>query len=73
MTRPYSVEINCTTGEEAVIELTDTEIAQREADAVAALEQKALDDAAAVVKAADKAALLTRMGITAEEAKLLLS
>ena len=73
MTRPTRVEINCTTGVETIIELTDAEIAQREVDAAAWAVEQAAREAAAVVNAADKAALLTKLGITAEEAKLLLS
>lgn len=73
MTRPTRIEINCTTGEETIHELTDAEIAQREADATAYAAQKVLDDAEAVAKASEKAAVLARLGLTAEEAKLLLS
>jgi len=50
-------------------EMNDAEFAQYEADQAAATE-KAEADAA---KAAEKAALLERLGITADEAKLLLS
>ena len=41
MTRPTRVEINCETGEESIIELTDSEIAQMEADALAAEQARA--------------------------------
>jgi hypothetical protein len=40
MTNPTRIEINCTTGEESVVELTDAEIAQRESDAIAAAAQQ---------------------------------
>ena len=73
MTRPTRIEINCTTGVESIIELTDEEMEQREVDAAAHAIAQAEREAAAVVNAADKAALLTKLGITAEEAKLLLS
>ena len=49
-------------------EMNDTEFAQHEADQ-AALVARAEAEAA---KAAEKAALLTRLGITSDEAKLLL-
>ena len=66
------IEVNCATGEVSEIELTAEEVAQREADAVAYLEGKAKEEADAAAKAADKAALLERLGITEDEAKLLL-
>ena len=66
------IVVDCSTGEVSEIELTQEEVAQREADAIAAAEAKALEDADKVAKAADKAALLERLGITAEEAALLL-
>lgn len=64
--------VNCETGETLEVELTAEEIAQREADAKAAAEAKAAEDADKAAKAAEKAALLERLGITAEEATLLL-
>ena len=72
-TRPTRIEINCETGVETIHELTDAEIAQMEADRVAAEARKAEEDAAAEANATAKAALLDRLGITADEAKLLLS
>ena len=50
-------------------EMNDTEFAQYEADQVAAAE-RAVAEAA---KAAEKEALLARLGISADEAKLLLA
>ena len=50
-------------------EMNDAEFAQYEADQAAATEKAAAEAA----KAAEKAAILERLGITAEEAKLLLS
>ena len=73
MTRPTRLEINCETGEESIIELTDAEIAANEA---AAAEAAAAAHEAEVKAAADaeaKAALLAKLGITADEAKLLLA
>ena len=72
-TRPTRIEINCETGVESIHELTDAEIAQMEADRVAAEARKAEEDAQAEANATAKAALLDRLGITADEAKLLLS
>lgn len=73
MTRPTRIEVDCSTGAVTEIELTDAEIAQREADAEAFAAQKVLDDAAAVAKADAKTALLKKLGISQEEATLLLS
>jgi hypothetical protein len=70
MANPTRIEINCTTGEESIIELTDAEIAQMEADAQAAEARKAEEDAAAQVAADAKAsaqAKLAALGLTAEE------
>jgi len=63
--------VDCSTGLSTEVELTAEEVAQREADAVAYAEQKVLDDAADAKAATDKAALLAKLGITADEAKLL--
>jgi len=72
MTRPTRVEVNCTTGETSIIELTDAEIAQREADAAATETQRKADEKAAADKAAARAAILDRLGLTADEAAILL-
>ncbi len=75
MTRPTRIEINCTTGEESVVELTDAEIAQRESDAIAAAAQQ--EEAAqaatalAALKASAKAKLISGQPLTAEEADTL--
>jgi len=73
MTRPTRLEINCTTGEESIIELTDAEIAANEAAQVQAEADRLAAEAEAATKAEAKAALLTKLGITADEAKLLLA
>ena len=67
-----ALEVNCQTGEVIERELTADELAQREADAKAAADQKAADDADKAAKAVEKAALLDKLGITADEAALLL-
>jgi len=73
MTKPTKLVINCETKEQTEIELTDEEIAQLEADRAKAEADKAQAEADAEVKAEAKAELLERLGITAEEAALLLS
>ncbi len=65
--------VDCSTGESTVVPLTAEEIAQREADAAAWAEAEAAKEAEAVAKAAAKADLLAKLGITEDEAKLLLS
>jgi len=70
MTRPTRVEVNCTTGETSIIELTDAEIAQMEADAAAhAVAQAEADAAQAAVEAARASAneKLSALGLTTEE------
>jgi hypothetical protein len=66
------IVVDCSTGEVSEIELTAEEVAQRTADAKAFADAKAAEDADKAAKAADKAALLERLGITEEEAALLL-
>lgn len=76
MTRPTRIEANCTTGEVNIIELTDAEIAQGEADRASALTRKAEEDAArealATLKASAKAKLIAGQPLTAEEADTLI-
>lgn len=67
------IVVNCETGQVSEIELTAEEIAQREADAIAYAKAKADEEQLAAEKAEAKAALLERLGITADEAALLLS
>jgi hypothetical protein len=70
MPNPTRIEINCTTGVESIIELTDAEVAQMEADRVAAEARKAEEDAAAQVVVDAKAsaqAKLAALGLTADE------
>ncbi len=68
LTRPMVQEFNMETNEIIDREMTDAEFAQYEADQADQAAQAAADAA----KAAEKAALLERLGITADEAKLLL-
>lgn len=73
MPNPTRIEINCSTGEVLEIELTDAEVQQREDDRIAYEAAKAEEETAKALKAEAKAGLLERLGITAEEAELLLS
>ena len=73
MTKMTRIEIDCSTGIESIIELSEAEIAELTYQAELAAEKKAEQDAADAAKAEAKAALLDRLGITAEEAALLLA
>jgi hypothetical protein len=68
-TKPQIKIVNCTTGEEIVRDANPEEIAQIEIDASNA----AAKQTEAETKATAKAALLAQLGITEEQAKLLLS
>jgi hypothetical protein len=72
MPNPTRIEVNCTTGEVLEIELTDAEVAELAYQAELAADKKAEDDRIAAERAVAKAALLERLGITADEAALLL-
>lgn len=70
MTRPTRIEVNCETGVETVIELTDAEIAQMEADAAEAEARRAEEEAARAAAEEAKAsaqAKLAALGLTADE------
>jgi hypothetical protein len=67
------IVVDCSTGEVQEIALTEAELAEREAMAIAYAEQKAEEDADKADKAKAKKALLIKLGITAEEAQLLLA
>jgi hypothetical protein len=69
------IVVDCSTGEVSEIELTQEEVAQREADAAAYADAKALEEAEATAKAAAKASAegkLTALGLTADEVAALL-
>ena len=75
MDRPTRLEVNCTTGVQSVIELTDAEIAQMEIDRASAEADRAAREAEAEAKAAARAsaiAKLAALGLTAEEVSSLL-
>ena len=70
MTKPTKVEINCETGEETIIELTDAEIAQMEESRLAWEAEQVVREAEEAAKAQAKAAAeakLAALGLTAEE------
>ena len=67
-----AIEVNCATGEVIERPLTADEIAANEAAAAQAEADRLAAEAEAKVKAASKAALLEKLGITEDEAKLLL-
>jgi hypothetical protein len=66
--KPQIKIVNCTTGEEIIRDANAEELAQMELDAADAATKKAEIEA----KESARQALLTRLGITAEEAQLLL-
>jgi hypothetical protein len=69
MTTPQVKIVNAETGEEIIRDMNAEELAQHELDKAAAQAEKQ----AIATKATEKAALLTKLGITDDEAKLLLS
>ena len=70
MPNPTKVIVDCSTGVTTEVELTEEEVAQREADAAAYAAEQAEREAAEAAKAAAKAsgeAKLAALGLTAEE------
>lgn len=70
--RPKRLEVNCETGEQTIIELTDEEIAQLEADLITSQADQAAREAEMQSKADAKAsaiAKLAALGLTEDEAK----
>ena len=70
---PHKIIVDCSTGETTEVELTAEEIADQEAAQKAAEAERKAQEVIAAAKATAKAALLDKLGITAEEASLLLS
>jgi hypothetical protein len=64
--------VNIETGEEIIRDATVEEIAQMELDSADSIARKATAEAEAEAKATSRQAILDRLGLTAEEAKLLL-
>jgi len=69
----HTIEHNTETGEIKEIEMTAAEIESYEAEAKKIADAAKARQEAEAAKAAEKAALLAQLGITAEQAKLLLS
>lgn len=69
---PTKLIVDCSTGAVEEVELTAEEIAQREADAQAYAEAKAKEEAEKAAKEAARAEILSKLGLTAEEAAVLL-
>ena len=70
MPNPTKLIVDCSTGISTEVELTDAEVAQREADAIAYAAQKAEQEAAEQARLAAKGAAeqkLLSLGLTAEE------
>jgi hypothetical protein len=68
MSKPQIKEYNCETGEETIRDATAKEIEQLENEYAVAIAEKAEAEA----KAAQRQAILSRLGITEEEARILL-
>lgn len=72
MTKPTKLIVDCSTGEQTVVELTDEEIEQLEKDRAEAAAQRAEQEAAEAARAEVKAsaiAKLAALGLTEDEAK----
>ena len=67
------IEVNCETGEVQEIELTAEEVSEMEAAAAEAQAAQEAAEEVAVLKAEQRKLLLDRLGITEDEAKLLLA
>lgn len=67
------VIVDCSTGETTIVPLTEQEIADMQAAAAEAEAARVAAEAEAATKAAARAELLDRLGITEDEAKLLLA
>ena len=67
------VIVDCSTGETTVVPLTDEEIAELEAAAAKTEADRLAAEQAAAAKAAERAAILAKLGLTEEEAAVLLS
>ena len=70
---PHKVIVDCSTGETTEVELSAEEIKDMEAAQKAAEAERKAQEIIDAGKAKAKSALLDKLGITAEEASLLLS
>ncbi len=76
MDKPTKLIVDCSTGKQTVVELTDEEIAQLETDRTAAEAQRAKQEAAEATKTAKRlsaADKLRALGLEEEEVAALLS
>ena len=64
--------VDCSTGEQTVVPLTAEEIAELEAAAAQAEQDRLAAEAEAQAKAEAKAEILAKLGLTEDEAKVLL-
>jgi len=71
--RPKKLIVDCATGAQVEFDLTDEEIAQMAVDAANAEAERVAKEAADAAAATAKDALLAKLGISADEAKLLLA
>jgi peptide subunit release factor 1 (eRF1) len=69
---PTKVVVDCSTGVTEVIPLTEAEIADLETARIAAEDQRKAAEAEAAAKAEQRQEILDRLGLTAEEAAILL-
>lgn len=67
MPNPTRIEIDCSTGVETIIELTDEEVAEITAAAAQVEADRLAREAEEAAKLAAKEAVLTKLGLTAEE------
>ena len=72
MTKDIIKIINVETGEEIEREMTDEEQALRDTQVAEYFARKSAQESAALQAETDKAALLAKLGITADEARLLI-
>ena len=73
MPNPTKIIINCETGEESIIELTDAEVAELAYQAELAAEKKAEEEAAKAALEAKKQEVLAKLGLTSDEVAALLA
>ena len=66
------VIVDCSTGETTIVPLTAEEIAQAEANAAQAEADRQAAEAEAAAKKAARAEILAKLGLTDDEAKVLL-
>lgn len=73
MPNPTRIEINCETGVESIIELTDAEVAELAYQAELAAEKRAEQEAAKTALEAKKQEVLAKLGLTSDEVAALLA